>query len=174
MSGETHLTVVGRLTADPELRFTPSGVAVVNLTIASNARTFDKAANEWRDEPATFWRCSGWRDLAENAAESLMKGTAVVAVGVVKSREWETKEGEKRTTLELHLDAIGPDLRWAVARPVKAQRGNSGGQWGASTPVDVAGSGLGATNSPSGHSDPWSTPRASQSAVLLPTDEPPF
>ena len=174
MSGETHLTITGRLTADPELRFTPSGVAVVNLTIASNARTFDKSANEWRDEPATFWRCSAWRDLAENAAESLTKGTAVVAVGVVKSREWETKEGEKRTTLELHLDSIGPDLRWAVARPQRAQRGNPGGGWGSDMASGASPGGLGATNSPSGHSDHWATPSASQSAHGPTLDEPPF
>lgn len=174
MSGETHVTITGRLTADPELRFTPSGAAVANLTIASNARTFDKTANEWRDEPATFWRCSAWREMAENVAESLSKGSPVIAMGVVKSREWQTKEGEKRTSMEVALDAIGPDLRWAVARPVKAQRGNSAGQSGADDPFAASPSRQGATNSRSGHSDPWDTPNASQSVTPPLTDEPPF
>jgi single-strand DNA-binding protein len=176
MSGETHVTIVGRLIADPELRFTPSGAAVANLTIASNARTrtFDKAANEWRDEPATFWRCSAWREMAENVAESLLKGSPVIAMGVIKSREWQTKEGEKRTSMEVTLDAIGPDLRWAVARPVKAQRGSATGGWAANSPVKASQDGLGATNSPSGHSDPWATPSAPQNATPQLTDEPPF
>lgn len=139
MSNETRLTVIGRLTADPELRFTPSGAAVANFTIASNARTFDRQANEWKDEPATFWRCSAWRDLAENIASSLHKGTSVVATGTVAGREYETKEGEKRTVFEVTLDAIGPDLRWATAKPVKAQR-------------DKTGLGQPAT-------DPWATPQ---------------
>ena len=123
---ETTITIRGRLTADPELRFTPSGAAVANLTIATNARTFDRQANEWKDGPATFWRCSAWRDMAENVAESLTRGSAVVAVGTVAGREYETKEGEKRTVFEVTLDAIGPDLRWATAKPVKAQRDKGG------------------------------------------------
>ena len=98
MSGETHVTITGRLTADPELRFTPSGAAVANLTIASNARTFDKAANEWRDEPATFWSCSAWREMAENVAESLTRGSSVIATGVIRYREYQTKKSEKRTS----------------------------------------------------------------------------
>jgi len=174
MSGETYVTIVGRLIADPELRFTPSGAAVANLTIASNSRTFDKATSEWRDETATFWRCSAWREMAENVAESLSKGSPVIAMGVVKSREWQTKEGEKRTSMEVALDAIGPDLRWSVARPVKAQRGNSAGQSGANDPFAASQHRQGATNSPSGHSDPWATPSAPRSATPQLTDEPPF
>lgn len=143
---ETTITIRGRLTSDPELRFTPSGAAVANLTIASNARTIDKATNEWRDEPATFWRASAWRDMAEHIAESLTKGTAVVAFGVVKSREWQTKEGEKRTSLELDLEAIGPDLRWATARAVKAERKAGGFGQGQQQP----------------QSDPWATQPAQQ------------
>lgn len=156
MSNETRLTVIGRLTADPELRFTPSGAAVANLTIATNARTFDKASNEWRDEPATFWRASAWRDMAEHIAESLTKGTAVIAAGVVKSREWQTKDGEKRTSLELDLEAIGPDLRWATARAVKAERKPSGfGQ--------------------APQADPWTSQPAQAGWGQQPaTDEPPF
>ena len=123
---ETTITIRGRLTDDPSLRFTPSGAAVANLTIATNPRTFDRQANEWKDGPATFWRCSAWRDMAENIAESLTRGTAVVAVGTVAGREYETKEGEKRTVFEVTLDAIGPDLRWATAKPVKAQRDKGG------------------------------------------------
>lgn len=150
---ETTITIRGRLTADPELRFTPSGAAVCNVTIASNARRFDRQANEWKDEPAAFWRCSIWREAAENVAESLTKGTAVVAVGVIKPRSYETKEGEKRDVLEVELDGIGPDLRWATAKPVKAQRG--GGQAPAS--------------------DPWSSPQQpAASGWGGAPDEPPF
>ena len=147
---ETTLTIRGRLTSDPELRFTPSGAAVVNLTIASNARRFDKQANEWKDGPTTFWRCSAWRDMAENLAESLTKGAAVIAHGSVAQREYDTKEGEKRTVVEVELEAIGPDLRWQTAKVQKAQRGSSGGfsQPGAA-PVQT---------------DPWATPAPAQAA----------
>ena len=123
---ETTITIRGRLTDDPSLRFTPSGAAVANLTIATNPRTFDRQANEWKDGPATFWRCAAWRDMAENVAESLTRGSAVVAVGTVAGREYETKEGEKRTVFEVTLDAIGPDLRWATAKPVKVEREKAG------------------------------------------------
>lgn len=139
MSNEIRITVIGRLVEDPTLRFTPSGAAVANFTIASNARTLDKQANEWKDEPATFWRSSAWREMAENVAESLTKGSAVIASGVVKASEWTTKEGEKRTSLELHVDAIGPDLRWATAKVTKAQRDKGG--FGQAAP----------------QADPWST-----------------
>jgi len=123
---ETTITIRGRLADDPALRFTPSGAAVANLTIATNPRAFDRQTNEWKDGPATFWRCSAWRDMAENVAESLTRGSAVVAVGTVAGREYETKEGEKRTVFEVTLDAIGPDLRWATAKPAKAQRDKGG------------------------------------------------
>ena len=142
---ETSITIRGRLTADPELRFTPSGAAVANLTISTNPRTFDRQANEWKDGPATFWRCSAWRDMAENVAESLTRGSAVVAVGTVAGRDYETKEGEKRTVFEVTLDAIGPDLRWATAKPVKAQRDKGGfGQ--------------------APQADPWATPQPAMRA----------
>ena len=156
---ETQITIRGRLTGDPELRFTPSGAAVANFTIATNPRTFDRQTNEWKDGPATFWRCSAWRDMAENVAESLTKGSAVVAVGSVAGREYETNAGEKRTAFEVTLDAIGPDLRWATARPVKASRD------GASAPT----------------SDPWATQPAQAAANASwgqpqqpAYDEPPF
>jgi single-strand DNA-binding protein len=120
----TQITIRGRLTEDPTLKFIPSGHAVVSLTIAVNSRK--KVGDSWEDGPATFWRCSAWRDLAENIASSLHKGAAVVAVGTVAGRDYETKEGEKRTVFEVTLDAIGPDLRWATAKPVKAQRDKGG------------------------------------------------
>ena len=123
MSGDTTLTIVGRLTADPELRFTPSGAAVANFTIASNPRTFDKATNEWKDGDALFLRCSAWRDLAENIADSLTKGCAVIAQGRLTQRNYETREGEKRTVVELAVDAIGPDLRRASAKVTMPKRG---------------------------------------------------
>jgi len=142
---ETTITIRGRLADDPTLRFTPSGAAVANLTIATNPSTFDRQTNEWKDGPATFWRCAAWRDMAENVAESLTRGSAVVAVGTVAGRDYETKEGEKRTVFEVTLDAIGPDLRWATAKPVKAQRDKGGfGQ--------------------APQADPWATPQPAMRA----------
>lgn len=127
MSNEQQITIVGRLTGDPELRFIQSGQAVANFTIASNARKFNKDTKEWTDEPANFWRCNAWRDMAENVAESLTKGMGVIVLGEVKSRPWETKEGEKRTSLEVEVVAVGPDLRWATAKVTKAARGQGNG-----------------------------------------------
>lgn len=126
MAGETTITVVGNLTNDPELRFTPSGSAVANFTIASTPRTFDRNANEWKDGDTLFLRASVWREAAENVAESLTKGTRVVCQGRLKSRSYETKEGEKRTVMELEIDEIGPSLRYASAKVTRTQR--SGGQ----------------------------------------------
>jgi single-strand DNA-binding protein len=138
MSNEQVVTTIGRLTEAPELRFTPNGAAVVNFTLATNARTFDRTANEWKDEPATFWRCSAWRELAENIAESLTKGDAVIAQGVIKSRSYE-KDGQKRTVMEQEVTSIGPDLRWATARPQRVNRSSTGapqqaGNFGAPAP----------------------------------------
>jgi single-strand DNA-binding protein len=121
---ETTITIRGRLTADPELRFTPSGAAVANLTIATNPRTFDRQANEWKDGPTTFWRCSAWRDLAENVAESLTRGTRVIVTGRLRSRSYE-KDGEKRTVIEMDADEVGPSLRYASAKVTRAQRSNA-------------------------------------------------
>ncbi|MED6190635.1 hypothetical protein PIB30_107727 [Stylosanthes scabra] len=117
MAGETQITVVGNVVAQPELRFTPSGAAVANFTIASTPRTFDRQTNEWKDQEALFLRCSIWREAAENVAESLTKGQRVIAQGRLKARTWETKEGEKRTSMELDVDEIGPSLRFAIAQP---------------------------------------------------------
>jgi single-strand DNA-binding protein len=116
MSGETVMTVVGNLTADPELRFTASGAAVANFTVASTPRKFDQATNEWKDQPALFLRCTLWRQPGENAAESLTRGTRVIVQGRLVQRSFETKEGEKRTVVELEVDEIGPSLRYATAK----------------------------------------------------------
>lgn len=129
MSGETQIHIVGNLTDDPELRFTPSGAAVASFTIASTPRTFDKASGEWRDGEALFMRCSLWRQAGENAAESLTKGMRVIASGALKQRSYETKQGEKRTVVELDVEEIGPSLKYATAKVTKANR--SGGNGGA-------------------------------------------
>lgn len=126
MANETVLTVVGNLVADPELRFTPAGAAVANFTVASTPRTFDKQRNEWVDGEALFLRCAAWKQLGENVAESLTKGMQVIVQGRLKSRSYETKEGEKRTSMELEVDAIGPSLQFATATVNRVGRG--GGQ----------------------------------------------
>jgi single-strand DNA-binding protein len=145
MAGETTITIVGNLTADPELRFTPSGAAVANFTVASTPRTFDRQSNEWKDGETLFMRCSIWRDAAENIAESLHRGTRVIATGRLKSRSYDTKEGEKRTVIELDVDEVGPSLRYASAKVTKAERGGSGGGFG----------GGGQGGAP--QADPWAT-----------------
>lgn len=121
MAGETVITVVGNLTADPELRYTQNGLAVANFTIASTPRVFDKGRNEYVDGEALFLRASVWREVAEHVAGSLSKGSRVIASGRLKQRSYETKEGEKRTTIELEVDEIGPSLRYATAQVVRAQ-----------------------------------------------------
>ena len=123
MSGDTVITVVGNVTGDPELRFTPAGAAVASFTIASTPRSFDKASNEWRDGEPLFLRCSIWRQAAENVAESLTKGTRVIAQGRLKQRSYETREGEKRTVIELEVDEVGPSLKFASAKVNRSQRG---------------------------------------------------
>ncbi|MEV6480522.1 single-stranded DNA-binding protein [Streptomyces sp. NPDC051576] len=130
MAGETVITVVGNLTDDPELRFTPSGAAVANFTIASTPRTFDRQANEWKDGDALFLRASIWRQAAENVAESLTRGMRVVAQGRLRQRSYETQQGEKRTVVELEVDEIGPSLRYATAKVTKTPGGRGGGQGG--------------------------------------------
>ena len=130
MAGETVITVIGNLTGDPELRFTPSGSAVANFTIASTPRTFDRQTNEWKDGDTLFLRASVWREAAENVAETLTKGMRVIAQGRLKSRSYETKEGEKRNVTELEIDEIGPSLRYASAKVTRTQRNNAGGGFG--------------------------------------------
>ncbi len=161
MAGETVITVVGNLTADPELRFTPSGAAVASFTVASTPRNFDRQTNEWKDGEALFLRCSIWRQAAENVAESLQRGMRVVVTGRLKQRSFETREGEKRTVIELDVDEVGPSLRYATAKVNRTQRGSSGGGFGGgdsgpSMPAD----------------DPWASSAPASSGGF--SDEPPF
>ena len=171
MAGETIITVVGNLTADPELRFTPSGAAVASFTIASTPRQFDRNSNEWKDGEALFLRCSIWRQAAENVAESLTRGMRVVAQGRLKQRSYETREGEKRTVVELEVEEVGPSLKYATAKVNRTQRGSSsGGGFGASG----SDSGSGGSSSTSGPSDdPWGSAPASGGSGGF-SDEPPF
>jgi single-strand DNA-binding protein len=166
MAGDTIITIVGNITNDPELRFTPSGAAVANFTIASTPRSFDRQSNEWKDGETLFMRCSVWREAAENVAESLTRGTAVIAQGRLQSRSFETKEGEKRTVVEMQVDEIGPSLRRATAKVTKAQRGGGGGFGGGSG--GGGGGGWGGGNQGGGNQgggqgggqqvdDPWAT-----------------
>ena len=130
MAGETIITVVGNLVDDPELRFTPSGAAVANFRIASTPRTFDKQSNEWKDGDALFLSCSVWRQAAENVAESLQRGMRVVVQGRLKSRQYETREGEKRTVFEIEVEEVGPSLKYATAKVTRATRSSGGGGFG--------------------------------------------
>ncbi len=165
MAGETVITVVGNLTDDPELRFTPSGAAVASFTVASTPRTFDRATNEWKDGDALFLRCSIWRQAAENVAESLTKGMRVVVQGRLRQRSYETREGEKRTVVELDVEEVGPSLKYATAKVTKASRGGGGGFGGGG---DSRGGGWGGgpgggsgNGAPSGGSAPQDDPWAS-------------
>ncbi len=148
MAGETVITVVGNLVDDPELRFTPSGAAVANFRIASTPRTFDRQTNEWKDGDALFLSCSIWRQAAENVAESLQKGMRVVVQGRLKSRQYETREGEKRTVMEIDVDEVGPSLRYATAKVTRTTRQGGG---------DGGGYSGGGQQQQSGN-DPWATP----------------
>ena len=125
MSGETTVTIIGNLTADPELRFTPSGAAVANFTVASTPRTFDKTSGEWKDGDALFLRCNIWRQPAENAAETLTKGSRIIVVGRLKQRTFETREGDKRSLIELEVDELGTSLKYATATVKKAGKATS-------------------------------------------------
>jgi single-strand DNA-binding protein len=167
-AGDTTLTVVGNLTDDPELRFTPSGAAVANFTVASTPRFLDKQTNEWKDGDALFLRCSVWRQAAENVAESLQRGARVIVTGRLRQRSYETKEGEKRTVYEVEVDEIGPSLRYATAKVNKVQRsGGSGGGGGFGGPSGGGGGGGGGGGAAD---DPWATPAPSGGF----SDEPPF
>ena len=161
MAGDTVITIIGNLTADPELRFTPSGAAVANFTVASTPRTFDRQSNEWKDGETLFMRCSVWRDAAENVAESLQRGTRVIVAGRLKSRSYETKEGEKRTVVEMDVDEIGPSLRSATAKVNKTQRGGGGGFGGGQSGQQGGGWSGGSQSD-----DPWATgPSGAQPAA---------
>ena len=130
MAGDTIITIVGNLTADPEMRFTPSGAAVASFTVASTPRTFDRQAGEWKDGETLFMRCSIWRDAAENVAESLTKGTRVIVQGRLVQRSFTTREGENRTVVEMQVDEIGPSLRYAKAQVTRQPRGGGQGGFG--------------------------------------------
>jgi single-strand DNA-binding protein len=127
MAGETTITVVGNLTDDPELRFTPSGAAVAKFRVASTPRTLDRASGEWKDGEPLFLSCNIWRQAAENVAESLQRGARVIVTGRLRQRSYETREGEKRTVMELEVDEIGPSLRYATAKVQKMSRSSGGG-----------------------------------------------
>ena len=171
MAGDTIMTVIGNLTADPELRFTASGAAVANFTVASTPRTFDRASGEWKDGEALFLRCNIWRQPAENVAESLTRGSRVIVSGRLKQRSFETKEGEKRTVIELEVDEIGPSLRYATAKVNRAQRSDSSGGGGGG---GYGGSGSGGSSRPSAPADdPWGSAPAAGSTGGY-SDEPPF
>jgi single-strand DNA-binding protein len=153
MAGETVITVVGNLVDDPELRFTPSGAAVANFRIASTPRTFDKQTNEWKDGDALFLSCSVWRQAAENVAESLQRGMRVIVQGRLKQRSYETREGEKRTVVELEVDEVGPALAFATAKVTRASRSGGGGSYSGG-----GGQARPAAGAPAAGNDPWATP----------------
>ena len=151
MAGDTPITLIGNLTSDPELRFTPSGAAVASFTVASTPRTFDKQTNEWKDGDAMFLNCSVWRQYAENVAESLTKGMRVIVSGRLKSRSYETREGEKRTVFEVDVDEVGPALRYATAKVTRTTGGGGGGgSW-------QGNQGGGNSGGNSQQSDPWAS-----------------
>ena len=154
MAGDTVITIIGNITGDPELRFTPSGAAVANFTVASTPRAFDRQSNEWKDGETLFMRCSVWRDAAENVAESLQRGTRVIVSGRLKSRSYETKEGEKRTVIEMEVDEVGPSLRYATAKVNKTQRGGGGGAGFGGPGGGQQGGGWGGGQQ---QEDPWAT-----------------
>ncbi|GBE63944.1 single-stranded DNA-binding protein [Mycobacterium sp. MFM001] len=169
MAGDTTITVVGNLTADPELRFTPSGAAVANFTVASTPRIYDRQSGEWKDGEALFLRCNIWREAAENVAESLTRGSRVIVQGRLKQRSFETREGEKRTVVEVEVDEIGPSLRYATAKVNKASRSGGGGGGGGAGSRQPAAPAAGATTG----DDPWGSAPASGSFGGG-DDEPPF
>ncbi len=167
MAGDTVITIIGNLTSDPELRWTPSGAAVANFTIASTPRTLDRQTQEWKDGEPLFLRCSVWRQAAENVAESLTRGSRVMAQGRLKQRSFETKEGENRTVIELEVDEIGPSLRYATATVTRVTRSGDGG---GGAPGGRAGAeeALARTGGGGGSSDPWGAPAGGTG------EEPPF
>ena len=172
MAGDTQITVVGNLVSDPELRYTPTGVAVANFRVASTPRTFDRQANEWKDGDSLFLSCNVWRQAAENVAESLQRGMRVIVTGRLKQRNYETKEGEKRTVYEVEVDDVGPSLRNASAKVNRVSRG--GGEGGFSGGGNRGGSSGSSGQSSSGGSrneDPWASDSGSGAGY---SDEPPF
>jgi single-strand DNA-binding protein len=175
-AGDTTITVIGNLTDDPELRFTPSGAAVAKFRVASTPRFMDRQTNEWKDGEPLFLTCNVWRQAAENVAESLQRGARVIVSGRLRQRSYETREGEKRTVIELEVDEIGPSLRYATAKVQKMSRsGGGGGGFGSS----AGGGGGGGQGGAGNFDDPWATaaPASSSSAGSgggTFDDEPPF
>ena len=168
MAGDTVITVIGNLTADPELRWTQSGAAVADFTVASTPRTYDRNAGEWRDGDTLFMRCSVWRETAENVAESLRKGMRVIVQGRLTQRSYDTQQGERRTVVELQVDEVGPSLRRARAQVtrVQAQPASAGGFGSGPAPVQDAGGWQPSASLDAGQHDPWGAPAA--------PSEPPF
>ena len=174
MAGETIITVIGNLTNDPELRFTPSGAAVAKFSVASTPRTLDRATGEWKDGEPLFLNCSVWRQVAENVAESLQRGARVIVSGRLRQRSYETREGDKRTVIELEVDEIGPSLRYATAKVQKMSRsgGSGGGGFGAS---NGSSGGSGGSSGGGGFADdPWATAAPAGGSGGNFDDEPPF
>ena len=157
MAGETVITVVGNLTSDPELRYTQNGLAVANFTIASTPRNFDRATNDFKDGETLFLRASVWREFAEHVAGSLTKGTRVIATGRLKQRDYQTKEGEKRTSIELEVDEVGPSLRYATAQITRAASSREGGNAprGGGAPVGAGQNGAGQNGAAQNAGEPW-------------------
>jgi single-strand DNA-binding protein len=171
MAGETPITVVGNLVNDPELRFTNSGAAVASFRIASTPRTFDRQSNEWKDGEALFLTCSVWRQAAENVAESLQRGARVIVTGRLKQRTYDTREGEKRTVIEIEVDEIGPSLRYATAKVQKMSRSGGGGGGGGGYGSSGGGGGAPAD-------DPWASSAPASAGANRSSgnfdEEPPF
>ena len=161
MAGETVVTIVGNLTADPELRFTPAGVAVARFTVAATPRSFDRESGEWRDGAALFLRATVWRQVAENVAETLTRGMRVMVAGRLRQRSFETREGDKRTVVELEVDEVGPCLRFATAKVTKVSRASGSGGYGGSADLDRS------TN------DPWNAGQPADGGPAT-NAEPPF
>lgn len=172
MAGETTITVVGNLTDDPELRFTPSGAAVAKFRVASTPRTLDRTSGEWKDGDPLFLQCNVWRQAAENVAESLHRGSRVIVTGRLRQRSYETREGEKRTVIELEVDEIGPSLRYATAKVQKMSRSGGGGGFGSGGGNAPS---QGATTGGGGFADdPWATAAPVGGPGNKFDEEPPF
>src|SRR5215470_14436917 len=166
-AGDVTITVIGNLTDDPELRFTPSGAAVAKFRIASTPRVLDRQTNEWKDGEPLFLTCNIWRQAAENVAESLQRGTRVIVSGRLRQRSYETREGEKRTVMELEVDEIGPSLKYATAKVQKMQRSSGGGGFG-------SGGGSGNGGGGGNFDDPWASASPAGGGGGNFDDEPPF
>jgi single-strand DNA-binding protein len=169
-AGDVTITVIGNLTNDPELRFTPSGAAVARFTVASTPRILDRQTNEWKDGDPLFLSCNIWRQAAENVAESLQKGARVIVSGRLRQRSYETREGEKRTVMELEVDEVGPSLRYATAKVQKMQRSSGGGGFGSGG----GGGNSGGSSGSSGFDDPWASAAPTGGGSGSYDEEPPF